>query len=162
MSTSPYPFILSYPWSRLPTPDPAPPTPLSSGPSGQTLSSSQIPLRDISEEQLSVSERKLSIRWGWGRLGRGRVGRGGGGRGQLSCASCCCCLICGDHTSCCVWCSLRGGSEQKGFSAELDLFKTGCAKCFPPLQVAQGIACATEEERAWSLLVTTGQGAAAM
>ena len=64
---------------------------------------------------MSVSASSLS--------GGGGAGWGGeGGRGQLSCASRCC-LICGDQTSCCVWCSLRGGSEQKGFSAELDLFK---------------------------------------
>ena len=78
----------SCPRCRLPTqpdlPAPAPPVKWAQRPDVVLIT---IPLRDISEEQLSVSERKLSIRWGWG-----RVGRGGVGRAQLSCASCCCCM----------------------------------------------------------------------
>ena len=95
---------------RLPNSDPVPvPPPPVKWAQRPDVVLITIPLSDITEEQLSVSEHKLSIRW----VGEGE---GRGGEGNLSREAWCYLFLC-------VCYSLKGGSEQKGYSVELDLFK---------------------------------------
>ena len=101
---------------RLPNSDPVPvPPPPVKWAKRPDIVLITIPLSDITEEQLSVSEHKLSIRWEGEGRGRGRGGGGEGRGGNLSREAWC-------YLFSCVFYSLKGGSEQKGYSVELDLF----------------------------------------
>ena len=72
---------------RSPTPDPAPPPPVKWAQRADVVLVS-IPLRDITEEQLSVSDRRLSIRW------EGQGGEGMIGLAMLVSHTEACCLPC--------------------------------------------------------------------